>query len=154
MNVLDTTSGVVLGVRPGLSSGIALLSYSRAHASVAHPEIGYGLRGWVITNFTPDNLRSWVTSLAEQHRGQVLLAIDTPQLPSRHADALVARAHACGVPVVERPSLAVDAFATDTRIQAAHLHQVIKGRPLVRLATNQALFAAIHDWSWPDTIAA
>lgn len=154
MSPTDTTAGVILGLRPGLSSGLALLSYSTRLASPRHPEIGYGLRGWAITNLTPSNLRSWVNQLVAQFNGQVMLAIDFPTLPSRHAEALLSRAHGCGVAVVERSSLDVDHFASDSRVQAAHLHQVIKSRPLVRLAVNQALYAAVHDWDWPDPLPA
>jgi hypothetical protein len=150
MNRSHTTRGIVFGLRPGLASGVALLDYDHTAITPNHPELGYRLRGYIVTNLTPDHLKTWIFELAANHNNRVLIALSKTAAPTHHAAQLRKMAGTLGVPVVDRPMLATDVYCSDQRISAAHFDHVIAKRPLVRLATNQALYAAIHDWGWPD----
>jgi hypothetical protein len=147
-----STKGVVFGLRPGTASGVAILRYNGQRADAEHPGVGYSLRGYIVTNLTPDHLRTWIYDQAAAHEGKILVALSKAASPSAHIDRLLHMVGSLGVKTVYRPVLATDVFCSDRRIRAAYLDHVIARRPLVRLATNQALYAAIHDWHWPDPL--
>lgn len=149
---MHNTKGVIFGLRAGTASGVAILRYNGTRFSPAQPGVGYSLRGYVVTNRTPDHVRTWIYDQAAAHEGRILVALSKPAESTPHVMRVLHMVRSLGVAIVDRPMLATDVYCTNARIGAAYLDHVIARRPLVRLATNQALYAAIHDWRWPDPL--
>lgn len=149
---MHNTKGVIFGLRAGTASGVAILRYNGALGSPDHQGLGYSLRGFIVTNLTPDHVRTWIYDQAASHEGRILVALSKPAERTPHVMRILHMVRSLGVAVVDRPMLATDVYCSNERIGAAYLDHVIAKRPLVRLATNQALYAAIHDWGWPDPL--
>ena len=145
-------AALVLGIDPGPSTGIVLLSrgYS-AQAFQCNADAAPWLVRAVLGAQKGFPVRGGIEAFAPGHGAGATMK--TGKITRDLVVELAGIAADCGVPLQARFASVVKAWATDKRLREAGLYELTSKAPDARDAARHALFCAVHDCGYPDPLS-